>query len=216
MKKTCSSVSIEHLYILFLVILVIILISYIYMRHHHHHSLNTSHHNAHHGASHHSNNNTSEIIIKEQIVPFGLPTRTSLPLPLMGDVLLNPYQPPLRDDRYFPIGLGGCAGGVLPINVPTQSVNTSYRQVGILTRGDTILPLMGKPLFSNRDKWNFYTMNDKNNMIKLPLSNKGKSCTSEFGCDNIYNGDTVYVEGYNDAFKATVYDNQVMQYIPFL
>lgn len=214
MKKTCSSVSIEHLYILFLVILVIILISYIYMRHHHH-SLNTSHHSA-----HHSNNNTSEIIIKEQIVPFGLPTRTSLPLPLMGDVLLNPYQPPLRDDRYFPIGLGGCfggsGGGVLPINVPTQSVNTSYRQVGILTRGDTILPLMGKPLFSNRDKWNFYTMNDKNNMIKLPLSNKGKSCTSEFGCDNIYNGDTVYVEGYNDAFKATVYDNQVMQYIPFL
>jgi hypothetical protein len=134
------------------------------------------------------------------------------PLPLMGDVLLNPYQAPLRDDRYFPTIMGG----MLPINVPTQSVNTTYRQVGILTRGDTILPLMGKPLFTNRDKWNFYTMNDKNNMIKLPLSNKGKSCTSEFGCDNVYNGDSVYVEGYNDAFKATVYDNQVMQYIPFL
>jgi hypothetical protein len=75
---------------------------------------------------------------------------------------------------------------------------------------------MGKPLFTNRDKWNFYTMNDKNNMIKLPLSNKGKSCTNEYGCDNIYNGDTVYVEGYNNSFTATVYDNQVMQYIPFL
>jgi len=79
-----------------------------------------------------------------------------------------------------------------------------------------ILPLLGKPLFSNRDKWNFYTMSDKNNMIKLPVTNKGRSCTNEYGCDNLYNGDTVYVEGYNDAFKATVYDNQVMRYIPFL
>jgi hypothetical protein len=144
--------------------------------------------------------------------PFGHGNGPFGQLPLMGDVLLNPYQAPLRDDRYFPTIMGG----MLPINVPTQSVNTTYRQVGILTRGDTILPLMGKPLFTNRDKWNFYTMNDKNNMIKLPLSNKGKSCTNEFGCDNIYNGDSVYVEGYNDAFKATVYDNQVMQYIPFL
>jgi hypothetical protein len=208
MKKRCSSsVSIEHLYILFLLILILILITYIYM---------------HQRSDEHQRH--KDIIIKEKTIHnttpisttgiFGLPT-SMRPLPLMGDVLLNPYQAPLRDDRYFPtIGVGN--GGCLPINVPTQSVNTTYRQVGILTRGDTILPLMGKPLFTNRDKWNFYTMNDKNNMIKLPLSNKGKSCTSEFGCDNIYNGDTVYVEGYNDAFKATVYDNQVMQYIPFL
>jgi hypothetical protein len=200
MKKHCSSIQVEHLYILFLLILVIILFVYIYIRHHHNH--------------HNSAGHTDNIIIKEKTVnnidvgPFG----SMRPLPLMGDVLLNPYQAPLRDDRYFPTIMGG----MLPINVPTQSVNTTYRQVGILTRGDTILPLMGKPLFTNRDKWNFYTMNDKNNMIKLPLSNKGKSCTSEFGCDNIYNGDSVYVEGYNDAFKATVYDNQVMQYIPFL
>ena len=199
MKKHCSSIQVEHLYILFLLILVIILFVYIYIRNHNHHN---------------SAGNTDNIIIKEKTVnnidvgPFG----SMRPLPLMGDVLLNPYQAPLRDDRYFPTIMGG----MLPINVPTQSVNTTYRQVGILTRGDTILPLMGKPLFTNRDKWNFYTMNDKNNMIKLPLSNKGKSCTSEFGCDNIYNGDSVYVEGYNDAFKATVYDNQVMQYIPFL
>lgn len=133
------------------------------------------------------------------------------------DVLLNPYQPPLRDDRYIrgPVDI---RGGI-PINISTQSIDTNYRQVGILTRingGDTILPLMGKPLFTNRDKWNFYTMSDKNNMIKLPITNKGRSCTNEYGCDNLYNGDTVYVEGYNDAFKVTVYDNQVMRYLPFI
>ena len=136
-----------------------------------------------------------------------------------NDVLMNPYEPPLRDDRYFNRPLLDIRDGIVPINIPTQSVDTAYRQVGLLTRIngiETILPLMGRPLFTNRDKWNFYTMSDKNNMIKLPVTNKGKSCTNEYGCDNLYNGDTVYVEGYNDAFKATIYDNQVMRYLPFL
>lgn len=188
-------ICIEHVYIFILLTLVVVLFTYINVMSHH--------------TPHHSSHNDSKIIIKEQPPQqhvFNLGTR-----PSMEDVLLDPYKAPLRDDRYFPSRSGG-----MPINVPTQSVNTQYRQVGILTKGDTILPLMGKPLFTNRDKWNFYTMNDKNNMIKLPLSNKGKSCTNEYGCDNIYNGDTVYVEGYNNTFTATVYDNQVMQYIPFL
>jgi hypothetical protein len=168
------------------------------------------------------NSSTNErIIIKERpevVQTDGLFPRPSYSFSNMSnDVLMNPYQAPLRDDRYFP-SLGGGSRGI-PINIPTQSVEASYRQVGILTRlngVEMILPLMGRPLFANRDKWNFYTMSDKNNMIKLPVTNKGRSCTNEYGCDNIYNGDTVYVEGYNDAFKATVYDNQVMRYIPFL
>ena len=109
----------------------------------------------------------------------------------------------------------------MAINVPTQLPMglAEYRQIGILTRlkgsaqDTTILPLMGRPLLTHRDKWNFYTMNDKNNMIKLPMTFKGKSCTNEYGCDNIYNGDTVFVEGYQEAFKATVYDNNVLRYI---
>ena len=131
------------------------------------------------------------------------------------DVLLNPYVPPLRDDRSMDI-----RGPVsIPINVSTQGTgNAAYRQVGILTRingPETILPLMGRPLFRNRDKWQFYTISEKSNFIKLPISVKGRSCTNEYGCDNVYNGDTVYVEGYNDAFKVTAYDNSVMQYLPF-
>jgi hypothetical protein len=134
-----------------------------------------------------------------------------------NDILLNPYSAPLRDDRIY--NNSNLNGIKIPINVATQSFDTSYRQIGILTRvngGETILPLMGRPLFSNRDKWNFYTMNDKNTMIKLPISFKNRSCTSEMGCDNLYNGDTVHVEGFNDIFRVTIYDNNVMQYIPFL
>ena len=132
------------------------------------------------------------------------------------DILLNPYTPPLRDDRIFN---NDYCGDKIPINIATQSFNTNYRQKGILTRvngGELILPLMGRPLFRNRDKWNFYTMNDKNSMIKLPISFKNRSCTSQQGCDNVYNGDTVYVEGLNDIFRVTIYDNNSMEYIPYL
>uniref|UniRef100_A0A6C0BV86 Uncharacterized protein n=1 Tax=viral metagenome TaxID=1070528 RepID=A0A6C0BV86_9ZZZZ len=138
-----------------------------------------------------------------------------------GDTLTDPYLPPLKDNRYFPLPQHGQYG--LPINMRTRGFDTSYRQVGILTRvgagGDpreTILPIMGRPLFANRDKWQFYTMSDSNNSVKLPISLGGKHCTGEYGCDDISNADTVYVEGYNTPFKATIYENEFPRYIPFV
>ena len=131
---------------------------------------------------------------------------------LPGDVLLNPYAPPLRDERYL-----------VPINVSTNvgAVDTTYRQLGLMTplsgeSKDKILPLMGRPVFVSRDKWQYYTMSDQNNSIKLPISRNGRSCTTEYGVDKLYNGDTVYVEGYNQAFKITIYDNEVIKYLPFV
>ena len=164
-------------------------------------------------------NQNNKIIVKENGNTTGIYPRASYSFSnLENDVLMNPYNAPLKDDRVNPVNNLDPRG--VPINIPTQSVNASYRQVGILTRlngdGENILPLMGKPLFTNRDKWNYYTMTDKNNMIKLPITHKGRSCTNEYGCDSMYNGDTVYVEGYNDAFKVTMYENNTMQYIPNL
>ena len=141
---------------------------------------------------------------------------------LPGDVLMNPYVPPLRDERYLTPELSLTPPGRVPINVSTNvgAVDTNYRQVGIMTplngNNAKILPLMGRPLFVNRDKWQYYTMSDQNNSIKLPVSRNGRSCTNEYGCDKVYNGDTVYVEGYNEAFKITIYDNDTIRYLPFL
>ena len=136
-----------------------------------------------------------------------------------NDVFYDLYKEPVRDDRCVTRGFD--ERGSIPINVSTQGCgNATYRQVGILTRhggkDETILPLLGRPLFPNRDKWNFYTMNDKNNMIKLPVKVKGRSGTSEVGVDNLYNGDLVFVEGYNEAFKVTTYENDVIRYLPSL
>ena len=84
-----------------------------------------------------------------------------------GNVLLNPYAAPLRSTGFFP-NTGDPRG--IPINIKTRGFDTSYRQVGILTRKngkEKILALMGRPLFSNRNKWQYYSMTDKNNSIKL-------------------------------------------------
>jgi len=137
------------------------------------------------------------------------------------DILNNPYVPPLRDERYFIPELNFVPKGSIPINMSTNigAVDTNYRQLGILTSSNSkgnIIPLMGRPLFTNRDKWQYYTMSDQNNSVKLPVSRNGKSCTNEYGCDKLYNGDTVYIEGINEAYRITMYDNDTIKYLPFM
>jgi hypothetical protein len=131
------------------------------------------------------------------------------------NVLLNPLVPPLSDERYFV--------RAVPINVPTNigAVETEYRQLGILTpvngkSKDNILPLMGRPLFVRRSLWNYYTISNQHNNVKLPILVKGRSALSENGVDQLYDRDTVYIEGANEAYKVTIYDNSTIRYIPYL
>ena len=131
-----------------------------------------------------------------------IPTRTV-------DPLTDINAPPLKNE-----------GFVLPINISTRGPELNYNQMGILTReqgkDDMILPLMGRRSSTGRDKHQYYTMSNSSGNIntKLPVSVKGRSCTSDLGCDEIFNGDSVYVEGYNDTFRATIYENALYKYIP--
>jgi hypothetical protein len=112
----------------------------------------------------------------------------------------------------------------IPINVPTNIgfiPQATYMQVGILSplhdkNEHKILPLMGRPLFANRDKWQYYSMSDQNNSIRLPIIKNRKSCTDEYGCDMLSDRDHVYVEGYNQMFRVTLYQNNTMRYIPVM
>ena len=138
----------------------------------------------------------------------------------------------------------GTSLGLLPMNVPTRNavnINIPYQQVGILTlpsssysngsifncRKNTtpeetpttntlILPLMGKIEDNRRNKWLYYTMaNGVGNInTKLPITVKGKSSMSQIGCDEIYNGDVVYVSGYKGEFIATIYESNLFRYMP--
>jgi Family of unknown function (DUF5755) len=148
-------------------------------------------------------------------------------------VIMNPYGPPLRNDgAYFPRDSADqpilveessipMARRGVPINIETRGLSMDYTQLGILTKekgGEPlILSLMGRRLTSGLDKWQYYTISNTGNMnTKLPISVKGRSCSGEYGCDPIYNGDMVYVEGYNDLFRVTVYENSRFNYIPLI
>ena len=172
----------------------------------------------------------NNITIEQRTEPQGQGWFTNL-LPswpynnLPQDVLLNPYAPPLRDERYFIQDVAYIPPNKVPINVSTNigatPTDTAYRQMGILTplngaSKDNILPLMGRPLFTSRQKFQYYTISNQHNNIKLPISVKGRSGLDEYGVDEVFDGDTVYVEGYNDAFKVTKYDNNTIKYLPYL
>ena len=133
-----------------------------------------------------------------------------------SNVFLNPHAPPLKNDMYHPNNSSDPRG--VPINIPTQSRDSAYSQMGVLTREngkETILPLMGRVLMSNRSKFQYYTISDKSN-VKLPIYHKNKNSTNEYGCDELFNGDKVYVEGYRDVFVVSIYENSAPRYIPYL
>jgi hypothetical protein len=175
------------------------------------------------------NNNThsnEKIVVKENS-GYGFGSWFGIPnYPynnLANDVLLNPYAAPLRDERYLIPQANFVPPGRVPINISTNvgAVDTSYRQVGILTptngtSKDNVLPLMGRPVFSNRDMWQYYCISNQHNNVKLPIKFKGKNASNEYGVNKIYGGDIVYVEGANEAYKTTIYENDVIKYLPFI
>lgn len=95
------------------------------------------------------------------------------------------------------------------------SIKSLYSQVGILTGDDSngkiILPLIGKRIRSN--KFHYYTISNTGTIhSKLPIKIKGKLCSLQLGCDEVYEKDMVYVEGYQQSFYVTIYENESFQY----
>ncbi len=157
---------------------------------------------------------------------------------LSNDIFNDPYMPPLKRDDYFlePTLTGDIRGLPslvpltdptpkkmgLPINIETRGISSDYTQVGILTKTDDsepkiILPLMGRRIMSGRDKWQYYTISNTGSLhTKLPIKIGRYNCTSEYGCDNIMDGDVVFVEGYKEKFRVTIYENNTYNYIPVL
>jgi Family of unknown function (DUF5755) len=113
----------------------------------------------------------------------------------------------------------------IPINMKTRGYSPDFTQIGILTherhktddisfRDNLILPLFGRRVMNGRDKYQYYTMTMGS--TKLPVKVRGRNCINEYGCDELMNNDTVYVEGYNETFRATIYENSQFSYIPYL
>ena len=88
-------------------------------------------------------------------------------------------------------------------------------QVGNNTE-PVILPLMGAPTYNGSNKWTYYTATDKYNQIKLPITNNNRQCDSEYGCDELYDGDNVTIPAYNGSFQVKIYQFDKPRYLPFV
>jgi len=108
---------------------------------------------------------------------------------------------------------------VYPKELPSYDNNREYQQIGILTSNDSdskepiILPLFSKRANNHRDRWNYYTTTDKNTMLRLPISHDNMKCDDDLGCNEIYDGNTLYIEMYKGkTFTATIYKKQTLSY----
>jgi hypothetical protein len=145
-------------------------------------------------------------IIMTQQMP--IPVSNMVPIVNSGtpNIMMDPYAPPLKVDGYG-----------IPVNIETRGLSQQYTQMGILTKDDKILPLMGRRLISGLDKWQYYTISNTGAInTKLPISVRGRSCSGEYGCDCLMNGDIVFVEGYKESFSVTIYETAKFQYIPYI
>jgi hypothetical protein len=119
--------------------------------------------------------------------------------------------PPLKSDNSYYYRMMGGDDSVVPVNIRMRGHIGEYSQIGILTKDDVgnsplILPLMGRRV--DRNKMQYYAISNTGSMnTKLQVKNKGRSCTDERGCDELFNGDDIFVEGYKTSFHATIYEN---------
>lgn len=172
-----------------------------------------------------SSSTLTNITSSLELPPLKVPSVFGLPSPSTPSVNIGNPAIELIPVIGGAMPVGGAVsmpiGGAMPIpvQIPTRGYPSSYQQVGILTsdtRKDMILPLMGRQTTTGRDKWQYYTVSNSGAIqTKLPVSCAGKSCTSEYGCNELFNGDTIFVEGYKEVFRATIYENSGLYYNPY-
>ena len=134
-----------------------------------------------------------------------------------GGSWLNPYSPPVVYNDLM--------GHAPYFNIPTQPYsypsiyenpymgsNLGWRQYGMLTSvdGGEVLPLMGRETQRNRNKFQYYTISNQHNNIKLPITVKGKNGLDEYGVDEVSGGETVLVNGHGQVYTISMYPNGTM------
>lgn len=108
------------------------------------------------------------------------------------------------------------------INVPTRGEPPAFRQVGVLTTSERagksdeplILPLLGRPTYAGSRKWEYYAGSDKVHPMRIPVEVNKRACDDAVGCDEIEDGDTVFVPTYQRNFTAVIYKSDRPRYIP--
>lgn len=92
-------------------------------------------------------------------------------------------------------------------HIPSPPVFTQLGYIKLSSEDVThpLLPLYGGPSILRKDRWNYYTVKEG---IKLPIiqkSGSSRDCMEEIACDQLYNGDTVFIDGWEIGWVVRLY-----------
>jgi hypothetical protein len=120
---------------------------------------------------------------------------------------------------------------MIPINIPTRGID-EFRQIGVISSVSDgagsddagsdahgkkrILPLYGRRTYNGSSKWNYYTSTDGYHVVQLSVTHKNKDCMQEYGCDELYSGDDIYIQEYDEVFRVNMYQRSPIRYIPYV
>ena len=181
---------------------------------------------------------TQEVALKPQMpvpvqvqVPVPVPVQVATNVKIPNDPRFSPLSPEqsyetppdVRDLPSPPISAGL---GSIPIHIQTRGYPETFQQIGVLTTAGgsatsasptrTILPLFGRKLITNRDRWNYYTRTDGMNPVQVPVQFKRRNCDQDTGCDEIMDGDSISVPILGQSFTANVYRYSTPRYLPIV
>ena len=110
------------------------------------------------------------------------------------------------------------------VNRRTRPDGGPYKHIGNLVEKNPsnstrplILPLYGKPTYAGSRLWNYHTFTEQRNSVKVPVIKKDRDCDAEYGCEQMYEEETVYVSGFQETeFTYKKYAPQKLRYIPYI
>ena len=173
--------------------------------------------------------NTKKQLIKEEVVLKQSRVSESPYIPVSQErpsTMNYPLQQPLKQIAVpvYPTS---------PPEYPLRGVHTGFQQIGVLVLTNqefekpdvsqpdqneektrlmnnmpepVLLPLYGRKLDSNNQRWEYYCGSDKYNSMRLPVYYGNRDCQNDTGCNEIYDGDHVSVPDYTQkSFRARIY-----------
>jgi heme/copper-type cytochrome/quinol oxidase subunit 2 len=137
-------------------------------------------------------------------LPFQVIGCGSRTQPCLGGTQVPIYNPPV------PIDISD--NNIAPVYISTRGPLGKPQQVGIIYKingnDNEVLPLYGRRKYPNDNKYEYYTQMGRFG-VKVPVITRNRN-------DELGTNDVIFIKGMKDAYRVTIYESDMPQYIPYL